>query len=217
MTIDITTQLGAVTRTFEKRDHNGRPAYVIVAARTYDTTVDDLWDALTNKERLPRWFLPIEGDLQLGGRYQLKGNAGGTITRCDPPSSFSVTWEFGGDVSWVEVRLQPTRDGSAHLELEHIAHVPDDRWKQYGPGAVGVGWDMTLYGLALHIATGAPNDAGKFMAWVGSAEGKGFIHRSSEDWGRASIAGGTDPELARGSAARTTAFYTGEPAPDTSR
>ena len=214
MKIDITEQLGAVTRTFRKRDYNGQPAYVVIASRTYDTTVDDLWEALTSKERLPRWFLPVEGDLELGGRYQLKGNAGGTVTRCDPPNAFGVTWEFGGDTSWLEVRLQPTRDGTTFLELEHIAHVPDDKWKQFGPGAVGVGWDMTLYGLALHIGTGAPNDAGKFMAWIGSPEGKGFIRHSSDDWCRAAIDGGTDPETAKGSAARTTAAYTGEPAPD---
>lgn len=212
MPIDITQQLGAVARTFEKRDHNGQPAYVVTASRTYDTTVEDLWEALTSKDRIPRWFLPIEGNLELGGRYQLKGNAGGTITRCEPPNAFGVTWEFGGDTSWLEVRLHSTNSGTAHLELEHIAHVPDDRWKQFGPGAVGVGWDMTLYGLALHIGTGNPNDAGEFMAWVGSPEGKGFIRGSSDDWCRASIAGGTDPDTAKGSAARTTAAYTGEPA-----
>ena len=214
MKIDITEQLGAVTRTFEKRDHDGQPAYVVIASRTYDTTVDDLWEALTSKERLPRWFLPVEGELKLGGRYQLKGNAGGTVTSCDPPNAFGVTWEFGGDTSWLEVRLQPTHDGNAFLQLEHIARVPDDKWKQFGPGAVGVGWDMTLYGLALHIGTREPNDAGKFMAWVGSPEGKSFIRYSSDDWCRASIDGGTDPETAKGSAARTTAAYTGEPVPD---
>ena len=64
--------------------------------RLYDTSVDDLWDALTSKERIPRWFLPVEGDLKLGGRYQLKGNAGGTITACTPPNHFAATWEFGG-------------------------------------------------------------------------------------------------------------------------
>ena len=78
----------------------------------------------------------------------------------------------------------------------------------------GVGWDMTLYGLALHISTGAPNDAGEFMAWVGSPEGKGFIRHSSDDWCRASIDGGTDPDMAKGSAARTTAAYTGDAVPE---
>ena len=35
------------------------------------------------------------------------------------------------------------------LELEHTAVVPEERWDQYGPGAVGVGWDQGLLGLAL--------------------------------------------------------------------
>jgi uncharacterized protein YndB with AHSA1/START domain len=69
----------------EDRDHLGKPALVAVAIRSYDTTVADLWDAITTPERPARWFLPVEGDLKLGGRYQLKGNAGGTITHCQPP------------------------------------------------------------------------------------------------------------------------------------
>ena len=79
MGLDIQRHVGAVTRGVESRTHEGRPAKVVIAARTYDTTVEDLWDALTTKERIPRWFLPISGELRLGGRYQLQGNAGGTI------------------------------------------------------------------------------------------------------------------------------------------
>ena len=210
MTLDLTRHLGAVSRVLENRMHDGRPARVVVAARTYDTDVDDLWDALTTKERIPRWFLPVEGDLRLGGRYQLQGNAGGTITRCEPPRAVGVTWEFGGQVSWVEVRLQPTPDGRAHLELEHIAHVPDELWDQYGPGAVGVGWDMALAALATHIATKAAVDAAEALAWMASADGKSFVRQCSDEWGRASIAAGTDQAAAAAAAARTTAAYTGE-------
>src|SRR6185437_5583927 len=83
--------LGAEFRQFLNRDHEGKPSRVVVAVRTYDTAPPDLWDALTNRERIPRWFLPIEGDLKLGGRYQLKGNAGGTITRCDTPHALYVS------------------------------------------------------------------------------------------------------------------------------
>ena len=43
----------------------GKPALVAVAIRSYDTTVDDLWEAITTPERLARWFLPVEGDLKL--------------------------------------------------------------------------------------------------------------------------------------------------------
>ena len=62
-----------------------RPARSPISA-VYDTTLDDLWDACTNAERIPRWFLPVSGELRDGGRYQLEGNAGGTIERCDPPT-----------------------------------------------------------------------------------------------------------------------------------
>ena len=122
--------------------------------RLYDTSVDDLWDALSRKERIPRWFLPVEGDLELGGKYQLKGNAGGTVTACAPPTHFAATWEFGGAVSWIDVRSRggaPPRRGST---LEHTAII-EDHWNQFGPGAVGIGWDLAIAGLERYLATGS--------------------------------------------------------------
>src|SRR5499433_4618380 len=142
--IDVLRYIGMVTRDVSTREYEGLPARVLLATCAYDTTIDDVWDAITNPERIPRWFLPISGDLRLGGRYQLQGNAGGEITRCEPPRHLAVTWEFGGEVSWVKVDLTDDGKGGTHLELEHVAHVDDARWAQFGPGAVGVGWDMTL-------------------------------------------------------------------------
>jgi len=208
--IGVLRDIGAVTREVQNRDHDGRPARVIVATCAYDTAIDDVWDAITNAERIPRWFLPISGDLRLGGRYQLHGNAGGQITACEPPRSLEVTWEFGGQISWVHVRLTELSDGRTRLRLEHIAHVPDDLWKQYGPGAVGVGWDLAIMGLGRHLSTGAEVDPKEAAAWPASEEGKDFMRRSSEEWGRASIAAGTDAAAARDAASRTTAFYRGE-------
>ncbi len=209
MKFDLARHVGAVTRAVENRMHDGQPARVVIASRTYDTTVEDLWDALTSKERIPRWFLPVSGDLRVGGRYQLQGNAGGTITQCEPPRLLAVTWEYGGQTSWVEVRLESAGDEKAHLELEHIAHVPPELWDQFGPGAVGVGWDMALAGLAAHIETRASVDPKAAMAWFASDDGKQFIHHSSDDWRRASVNAGTDVTAAEAAAARTTAAYTG--------
>ena len=73
MKIDVAKCIGAVTRTVLERDHQGRKARVVVATRTYDAGIADVWDAMTNAERIPRWFLPISGDLRRGGRYQLQG------------------------------------------------------------------------------------------------------------------------------------------------
>ena len=214
MPLDIADAISAVDRRVETRLHEGKPARVVIATRTYDTTVDDLWDAVTSPQRIPRWFLPISGELRLGGRYQFQGNAGGTITRCEPPRVVGLTWEFGGDVTWVEVTLEETSDERARLRLEHIARVTEPRWDEFGPGAVGVGWDSGLFGLANYIA-GYPNPGPReAMAWLGSPDGKRFVRLSSDDWCRASIADGTEASAARAAAARTTAAYTGEPAPD---
>jgi uncharacterized protein YndB with AHSA1/START domain len=202
--------LGAEFRQFLNRDHEGKPARVVVAVRTYDTAPHDLWDALTNRERIPRWFLPIEGDLKLGGRYQLKGNAGGAITRCDAPQALDVTWEFGGGMSWVTVRLQPEGKRS-QLTLEHIvpASDVDQHWARFGPGAVGVGWDLTLMGLGRHLSTGSAVDHASAHKWMTSDEGKAFMRASATAWAEAHIAEGGKDDVARAMAAQTAAFYTG--------
>ena len=209
--IDVDHQINAVTRQVGARVLEAGEARVSTISQVYDTGIDDLWDACTNPERIPRWFLPVSGDLRLGGRYQLDGNAGGTIERCDPPRGFTATWEYGGDVSWIEVRLVPEEDGRTRLVLEHLAHVDDERWAEYGPGATGVGWDLALVGLGLHLASGAPVDRSEGEAWSASEEGKRFMALSSQRWCEASILAGTDEAAAREAAARTTAFYTGEP------
>jgi uncharacterized protein YndB with AHSA1/START domain len=206
---NTTRMVGAITREITSCQKDGKEARLLVATRNYDTTVDDLWDALTNAERIPRWFLPITGDLRLGGRYQLQGNAGGQITRCEPPRDLELTWEMQGQVSWVAVQLSAAAEGGTTLRLEHTAHVPDDMWDKYGPGAVGVGWDQSMLGLERHLATRARVDPQEFAAWVGSDEGRAFIRESSEAWADASIAAGTDESSARAAAERTTAFYTG--------
>ena len=208
MNFDIERHLGAVERSVSSLERAGKAARAVVLARHYDTTIDDLWDALTNGERIPRWFLPISGDLKAGGRFQFEGNAGGEITQCKRPTHLAVTWEFGGDTSWVEIQLSKIGDGNSGLTLTHTAHV-SDFWTEYGPGAVGVGWELGLFGLALHFAQ---PDAPKMdeSAFSTSPEGRAMATGSSEGWGQASIAAGTDPEEALEAVKRTTAFYTGE-------
>ena len=207
--IDVIHQINAVRRHVGSRVLEVGEARVVTISQSYDAGIDDVWDACTNAERIPRWFLPISGDLRLHGAYQLEGNAGGTITACDPPTSFAATWEYDGDVSWIEVRLTPEADERTRFELEHVAHVDDERWTEFGPGAVGVGWDLAFIGLTLHLASGQPVDPAEVAAWSASDAGKQFMTLSSEGWRDASIAGGADPAAARAAAERTTAAYTG--------
>jgi uncharacterized protein YndB with AHSA1/START domain len=211
--IDVTGEISAVSRTVSGRVLPAGTARVVTISRSYPAGLADVWDACTSPERIARWFLPVHGELTAGGRYQLDGNAGGTITRCDPPHGFDATWELGGDVSWIELRLAAEGDHRTRFRLEHIAHVDDDRWAQYGPGAVGVGWDSGLVGLYLHLTTGQPVDRAAAAAWQASGDGRRFLTASSEAWYEASVAAGTDPAAARAAADRTTAFYTGTASP----
>ncbi|HWT91819.1 MAG TPA: SRPBCC family protein [Solirubrobacteraceae bacterium] len=193
----------------------GEPGRVVTLTRAYATTPDDLFDACTNAERIPRWFLPVTGELREGGRYQLEGNAGGTVERCDPPRSFAATWEFGGALSWIEVSFTALDDGRTELKLVHTMGLDDGgHWARFGPGAVGVGWELGLLGLSLFIDSGGvekPALSEEDLAT--SPEGRALIAGSATSWGEAAIAGGEEPEQARTAAARTAAFYTGAEVP----
>jgi len=210
MSIDIAAHLGAVARVVETRTQDGQEMLVVAASRAYDTTVEDLWDAVTDKARLTRWFAQVDGDLKLGGRFQVKNNASGTITACVPPKSFSATWEFGGGVSWVNVLLQPTKDGGAHLTVEHIA-PPNPHWDKFGAGAGGVGWELGLLGLGMHLRSQEARDKFDEHAFGVSEEGKDFVRVAGEGWIKAEIAHGESATEATKRGQRTIAFYRGEP------
>ncbi len=206
MKFDIQGYLGAVTRSVSAREREGTPVRVVTLARSYDTPPDDLWDAVTNPERLPRWFLPISGDLKVGGHYQLEGNAGGTITECAAPRFLALTWEFGEGVSWLEVSIAAEGKARSRLTLAHICPI-DESWHKYGPGAAGVGWDLGVLGLEAHLARAERFDDAAFSA---SPEGRDYVALTSEDWGRAALAAGETKAHAAAWAKRTTAFYLGE-------
>jgi len=208
MDIDVARYVGAVTRTVKTLHRDGRPVKAVIADRSYDSTIEDVWDALTNAERIPRWFAPVSGELKQGGRYQIKGNAGGTITECAPPRRLALTWECGAQMSWVSVSLAPDARGGVKLELEHVLPV-DGHWDEFGPGATGVGWDLGLVGLAQHLASGAAVDHEAAEAWAASENGKAFIRGSTDGLRAADVAGGEEPGAAAAAASKTAAFYTG--------
>jgi uncharacterized protein YndB with AHSA1/START domain len=207
---DLIAELERVRRAVGTATAGGGPAHVVELRRVYGAPVPDVWDVCTNPERIPRWFLPISGDLRLGGRFQLEGNAGGEVTECQPPRRLAVTWEFGGDVSLVTLDLAPAADGATELCLRHVVG-DNDHWATYGPGAVGVGWDLGLLGLALYLRTGASVDDPQ--AFASSPVGRAFMRRCAADWGAAHAAAGTPAATAQEAAARTSAAY----APDSDR
>lgn len=208
--MDVLDSIKAIGRTVTSTERDGQPTRTVTATRTYTAGVVDVWDAVTSAERLPRWFAPVSGDLRLGGRYAIEGNASGVVEVCQKPERLELTWEFGGETSWLVLELA-TQEGGTLLTLVHTGLVDADHWSQFGPGAVGVGWDLTLLGLNLHVDSGVGMSSVEAEAWAISSEGRAFMTSSSEAWCEAAVLGGDEPEAAEAAAARTTAFYTGTP------
>ena len=63
--IDVIHEINAVRRQVGRRVLEAGEAHTVTISRSYAATVDDVWDACTNPERIPRWFLPVSGDLRV--------------------------------------------------------------------------------------------------------------------------------------------------------
>lgn len=213
---DIIDELGAVQREVGSGRIPAGEGRCVTLRRSYDAAIEDVWEAVTSADRINRWFLPVTGDLRPGGSYQLEGNAGGEILQCEPPRLLRVTWVYGEnpgkeDVSEVEVRLSPGERATTVLELTHTAVVPDDRWSEFGPGAVGVGWDGALLGLGLFLAGESLDDPEERAKFAFTPEGRRFLAESSKAWGAAFRASGATAEQVAIATKHTTAFYVPEP------
>ncbi len=195
---DLAAHLAAIHRSIEHRsiehrsiehrsnaDHQtAADTYCVTLRRRYDAEAADVWSALTDPERVRRWFLPLTGDLRVGGSFQLEGNAGGDILTCEPPALLRVT--FGGPTSVVQVQL--TADGD-HTELTLEHSVPTEM-AGTGAGAlfVGPGWDGALMGLARFMDGEVIDDP---VAAASSPEAEEFSLGSIACWVSAVTESGT--------------------------
>ncbi|GIF46171.1 uncharacterized protein YndB with AHSA1/START domain [Asanoa ferruginea] len=193
--IDIAQHLAAIHRAVGTGPAEGGGEEVrVVLRRTYRAPVADVWDALTDPDRVKRWFYPLSGDLRAGGSFQLEGNAGGEIRTCEPPRTFTVT--FGGPTSVVEVLLSPGGDEATDLQLTHTVPIEMAR-SEAGALFVGPGWDGALLGLALFLQGEVVDDP---IAAANSPEVREFSRGSIDAWVAVVEASGTAPadEIAAG-------------------
>jgi uncharacterized protein YndB with AHSA1/START domain len=182
--IDTAVQIDTIHRRVSRNQTDDGEVVTVLLRRTYDASAEDVWDALTNPDRMRRWFMPVTGDFREGGTFQLEGNAGGEILRCEPTRMFRVT--FGSESSIVEIRLQPDGD-STTLELEHTVPLA---LAQSGAGAlyVGPGWDGGFLALGLYLGGAVTEDP---VAAASSPEAQEFSRRSVHAWAAAIEASGT--------------------------
>ncbi|GAA4365111.1 SRPBCC domain-containing protein [Paeniglutamicibacter cryotolerans] len=205
--IDAPAQLAAVTRTVVFSNEEGQSRYSVILSQDHPLAARDLWPALSDAGRLAQWFAVVGGDLRAGGTYAIANNATGTIERCQAPLGFSVSWEYEGELSRVGVRLDAREDATT-LRLEHVCDIDGEVYPEYGPGAIGIGWDLALLGLAQHLFQGAsvpPETTG----WIKDPAALEFMEGSSRAWADASIAAGSEEHHARMAQERCTTAYVG--------
>jgi uncharacterized protein YndB with AHSA1/START domain len=184
---DVLEELAATAREVARRGTGGDELIAVTVRREYPAEVEDVWDAVTDPQRLARWFAPVTGDLREGGSFQVEGNAAGDVRECVPPTALTVTW--GGPVSLVRVRLSASDAGTV-LELEHTVPAA---FAGSGAGAlhVGPGWDVTLLGLALWLRGELVDDP---ATWEASSEVREVNAGSIEAWAATVRASGTATE-----------------------
>ena len=79
--------LGSADRSLHSATREGREVRVLVLEKQYDAPQAEVWHAVTTADRVARWLGPVSGDLRPGGRFQVEGNAGGTVLRV-----YSTEW-----------------------------------------------------------------------------------------------------------------------------
>jgi uncharacterized protein YndB with AHSA1/START domain len=134
-------------------------ARVAVFKRTYETTVEDLWDACTDPQRLRRWYVPVTGDLRVGGSFQQVNMGSGTILACEAPHLLKLS--LGGGADEIELRLSPgAEDGTATLELQHATTLDSHEINGQTYDAIfcmGGGYYPRLLALDLHLRGTLPD------------------------------------------------------------
>ena len=114
MIIDFAEQIGAISRQVEQQHSDAGEIVAVTLERRYPAEVADVWQAISDPERLRRWFLPVTGDLREGGNFQLEGNARGDIAAGREPANAVVDRGTGGRVVDVDELI----DGEVRIERD---------------------------------------------------------------------------------------------------
>ena len=142
----------------------------LALTRTFRATVEDVWAAVTESDRLARWYGPYVGETGPGRTVALtmtaeEGEPTETvaIVECDPPHRLVV--ELGSDEpAWRVTLAVAGSDGITTLEfVHHLADAADatdvgpgweyylDRLEAAEGGEPLPAWDDTYLALADHF------------------------------------------------------------------
>ena len=118
----------------------------------FDTDIDDVWSALTEPERLARWYGEIEGELRVGGAFRARLHASGwegtgRVEECEPPRRLLVVSKEPDEPNEDSTEVTLTGDGDQTVLVVEQRGLPLDLLWAYGAGL-----QIHVEDLAAHIA-----------------------------------------------------------------
>lgn len=156
MSEDVTATDGPPREVRTARETAHGPAFGSVSRARFDAPIEDMWPLFTDPERMREWNpSSVTGEFRLGGEFSVKDNASGQVLRCDPPTSFRVSWIYQDIYSELEVRLGSIGGGATVVEIEHL--MTADAVERSGMTlsenlvAGGAGWDLALDFLGRYL------------------------------------------------------------------
>jgi uncharacterized protein YndB with AHSA1/START domain len=107
-----------------------------------DTAIDDLWGALTDPDRLARWYGEVEGDLSQGGEFRVHiavaGERRGLVEACEPPQRLLLTMRDPdprpGQPAQTVIEARLTAEGAQTRLVWETRGLPVDLLPAYGTG-----------------------------------------------------------------------------------
>lgn len=156
---ETTHPVDLTERELGRRTIGAGDAHSAIMRRVYPAPIGEVWSAITDPERINRYFLPVSGDLREGGSFAIEMNAEGEVLQCEAPHLLRLSWSFEGSVpDEVEIRLKEV-DGGTQLELEHasVRDVLVSSDPRTGDWGVGAGWEPPLKYLGKYLAGELPN------------------------------------------------------------
>lgn len=120
---------------------------------TYATTIEKLWSALTDSEKLARWTLKNDFQPVVGHQFTFRdtpsewwdGIVTGEVLEVEPPARLAYSWGTGNERHNVVWTLTDLGDGKVNLHLEQsgISSKQAMAGAQYG----WKGWTAKLEAL----------------------------------------------------------------------
>src|SRR5690242_6167460 len=99
-----------------------------------DVGIDDLWSALTDRERLAQWYGAVDGELRVGSQCGATLHASGwagtvRIEACEPPRRFLTASKQPDDAYEVTTEVTLSAEGEQTLlDIEKVGLPVDLLW-----------------------------------------------------------------------------------------